>query len=179
VVLPAGRWMDQNTGELVDGDGVTAITVDAPLAVLPRWHRAGAIVPMFARYADTLLPATAGGVTSYTDPAFGGELRLTYVPAAALLEGGGISLHDGTTVIGSDFTVTITAGTEYSVFTLDIDGRDLGAPYDAVTAVSADGADLPNVADVTTCGPPGCFSFDGGTRRLQARVFGSSTITVR
>ena len=49
------------------GDGTTAITVPAALGVLPRWHRAGSFVAMFARAADTILLATAAGVTSYTD----------------------------------------------------------------------------------------------------------------
>jgi hypothetical protein len=38
---------------------------------LPLWRAADRFVPMFARAADTLEPATAPGVTSYADPAYG------------------------------------------------------------------------------------------------------------
>jgi hypothetical protein len=136
---------------------------------------------MFARYADTLLPATAAGVTSYSDPALGGELRIAHVPDNVPLERPNmLALHDGTVIeaLGID-TVRVTTGGEYTVFTLDVDGRGLGAPYTAVTAVSAGGVDLPAVADVTTCAAPGCFSFDVLAQRLQARVFGTSTLVVR
>ncbi|MDX2094251.1 MAG: hypothetical protein SFX73_40845 [Kofleriaceae bacterium] len=50
----------------VQADG-KPLTVSAPLERMPLWQRAGSIIPTFAAYADTLLPATAAGVTSYAD----------------------------------------------------------------------------------------------------------------
>jgi alpha-glucosidase (family GH31 glycosyl hydrolase) len=173
VVLPTGDWMDLNTGALVRGDGVTSITVPAPLGVIPRWQLLGTFVPMFARAADTMLPATAPGVTSYTDPAFGSELRLVYAPIATQPSSATpVVLHDGAAVEHvAGTTLRLTAGTEYTVFTIDIDARSIGAPYSAPAGVDVDGVPLAGVADVTSCAAPGCFSFDAGTKRLQARVF--------
>jgi len=167
-VLPPGTWVDRATGLEAIGDGATAITVPAPLGVLPRWHRAGSMVPMFARAADTLLPATAAGVTSYSDPAIGRELRLVYAPAATTAT---TALHDAATGSGTGPLMSVTGGSEYSVFTIDVDARGLAAPFAAPTAVSVDGTDLPAVADVTTCVAPGCFAFDAASKHLEVRVF--------
>jgi hypothetical protein len=174
VVLPVGEWMDLVSGAIVASDGATPFTVPAPLAVLPRWQRVGTITPMFARAADTLLPATAPGVTSYADPAFGRELRLVYAPGNMPLERPfSFALHDGAQVSAlARETLLVSRGTEYSVFTVDIDARQLPAPFSAPIAISFDGVDLAQVADVTTCGAPGCFAFQPG--RLQARVFATS-----
>ncbi|MCA9679539.1 MAG: hypothetical protein KC464_31195, partial [Myxococcales bacterium] len=80
VVLPPGRWLDWWTDAVADGDGATVTTVDAPLTRLPLWLAVDRFVPMFARAADTLIAATAPGVTSYADPAYGRELRLVLAP---------------------------------------------------------------------------------------------------
>ncbi|HEY5936267.1 MAG TPA: glycoside hydrolase family 31 protein [Kofleriaceae bacterium] len=177
--LPAGRWFDRNTGLPVDADGTTAITVPAPLATLPMWHRAGSLVPMYARLADTLLPATAAGVTSYLDPAYGRELRLVYTPGAPA----STSLHDGAAATADAATLSVTGGAEYSVFTIDVDARGLAAPFSAPTAVAAAGTDLPQVATVATCAAPGCWHFDVATKHLEARVFApqgqTKTIAIR
>src|SRR5262249_38420282 len=121
VVLPPGRWTDRGTGQVVQSDGKQQLTVPAPLDVLPMWFREGSLVPMFARAADTLLPATARGVTSYATPAIGSELRLVYTPGAPAAA----TLHDGTTATGNNTTIAVTAGTDYRVFTIDIDARGL------------------------------------------------------
>lgn len=170
-VLPAGGWMDRATGTIVRADGRTPVTVPAPLAAIPTWQRVGSIVPMFARAADTILPATAAGVTSYADRALGRELRLVYVPPDASGEPAQVRLHDGATATAAGGVIDLAGGAEYDVFTLDVDGRGLGAPFDAPAAVSADGADLPQATDVTACAAPGCWRFDAATRRLEARVF--------
>jgi hypothetical protein len=167
-VLPVGDWIDLNTGALVTGDGTTSITVPAPLAVLPRWQRAGSFVPLFAIDADTMLPATAPGVTSYTTPAIGRELRLRYAPSG---DAATTTLHDGATATGTGATIDVTGGAEYTVFTVDIDARSLAAPFSAPTAVSVDGTDLASVGNVATCAAPGCFDFDNVAKRLQIRVF--------
>jgi hypothetical protein len=123
---------------------------------------------MFAIAADTILPATANGVTSYTTPAIGRELRLVYTPDSTVATS---TLHDGAIATATGATIDVAAGSEYTVFTIDIDARDLAAPFSAPGGVTVDGAALSSVADVTTCSAPGCFSFDNGTKRLQIRVF--------
>lgn len=174
VTLPPGEWIDRATGTIMTG----TVTMPAPLDVIPTWQRAGSIIPMFARYADTLLPATARGVTSYADPALGRELRLVYAPGTAQVE-----LHDGARAIASGATVTVTGGSEYSVFTLDVDARGRTDVFANVTAVAVGTSDLPTAADVTSCAAPGCWRFDSATKRLEARVFApqgtTRAVTVR
>jgi hypothetical protein len=174
VVLPPGEWYERETGVHVVGDGRRWITVAAPLDVIPTWYRAGSFVPMYARYADTMLPATAAGVTSYATPALGSELRLVYSPGAV----GNVArtnLHDGASAVGDGTTITVTGGAEYSVFTVEVDVRYPAPPFSGTGGVSVDGIDIPLVADVTTCTAPGCWS--RGSGRLEIRVFapGAST----
>jgi len=172
-VLPPGSWIDRATGRAVGFGGQTPITVPAPLGVIPTWQRVGSFIPTFARPADTLLPATAPGVTSYADPALGRELRLAYVPPIGLEGGAAIRLHDGASAGAGGSGITLTGGAEYTVFTIDVDARDgiVGPTFGAPTAVSVDGVDLPVVADVTACGAPGCWRFDAAAKRFEARVF--------
>jgi hypothetical protein len=179
VVLPHGQWVDRATGMLATG-GV-ALTVPAPLDVLPLWQRANSLVPMFARYADTLLPATAPGVTSYADPQLGRELRIVYTAGlvAQPLEGGGpqLTLHDGARAIADESGIIVTGGTQYTVFTIDIDARAAHLPFSAPATVSADGTDLPTAASAIAleqCAAPGCWHFDPTTKKLQARVFAAT-----
>jgi alpha-glucosidase (family GH31 glycosyl hydrolase) len=174
VVLPPGEWYEAETGMRIVGDGHREVTAAAPLDVIPTWYRAGSFVPMYARYADTMLPATAAGVTSYATPALGRELRLVYSPGAV----GNVahaSLHDGASAVGDGTTITVTGGGEYSVFTVEVDTRAATAPLSAPTGVSVDGTDIPNVADVTTCNAPGCWHADA--RRLEIRVFAPGAAT--
>ncbi len=180
VVLPPGGWIDRATGVAVTGDGRTSRTVPAPLGTIPTWFRAGSVIPMFARAADTLLPATAAGVTSYADPAFGRELRLIYSPGGAAAS---VTLHDGAKVTVAGPAATVTGGAEYTVLTLDVDARAPAAgPYGAPVSVTLDGATLPQVADVATCAAPGCWQFDAPSKHFLARVFApqgvSKTIVV-
>jgi hypothetical protein len=98
----------------------------------------------------------------------GRELRLVYSPGAGAATG----VHDGASAAAlTETALTVTGGGEYQVFTLDVDGRTLAAPWSAPAAVSVDGTDLPSVANVTTCGAPGCFHFTAATKRLEVRVF--------
>jgi len=178
VVLPPGRWIDRRTGAPTTGDGTTAVTVPAPLDVLPMWFREGSLVPMYARAADTLLPATAAGVTSYTDPAFGRELRFVYTPGAPASG----TLHDGARAEANGATITLAGGSEYSVLTVDVDARALAPPFAAPAAVSVDGSDLPKVANVASCAAPGCWSFDAARTHLEVRVFAAGatrTVVIR
>ncbi len=174
VVLPPGDWLDLNTGAIATGDGTTAITVDAPLGVLPRWQRVGSFVPMFAIAADTMLPATDAGVTSYATPAIGRELRFLYAPATTMVT---TTLHDGAAASGIGPAFGVTGGSEYTVFTVDIDARDLGAPFDTPAGVLVDGAALAESNNLATCPAPGCFDFDAANDRLQIRVFADPGVT--
>ncbi|HVV86290.1 MAG TPA: TIM-barrel domain-containing protein, partial [Kofleriaceae bacterium] len=146
VVLPPGRWIDWWTGLATDGDGHTPRTVAAPIDRLPLWRAADRFVPMFARAADTLEPATAAGVTSYADPAYGRELRLVLTPDGGAAE---TSLHDGARatagVDGARYHLRFEPGSQYTVATFDLAvAAARNAP--AVTApatVTAAGAPLP------------------------------------
>ncbi len=177
VVLPPGAWVSRATGETNVGDGHTPITVPAPLDTLPMWYRAYALIPMFARLADTLLPATAAGVTSYADPAYGRELRVVYAASTERQPIDSIAtttLHDGTRVTGHGTDLTVTGGIQYDVITLDVDGRSHTDAFGAPTAVSVDTVDLPLVADdaaLFACAAPGCYRFDAASKHLQARVY--------
>jgi alpha-glucosidase (family GH31 glycosyl hydrolase) len=171
VVLPLGAWVNRESGEIHSSDGKTSFTVPAPLDVIPTWQRIGSFVPMFARYADTMLPATAPGVTSYADPMFSRELRLVFVPDGNLENPAGVELFDGSSIgTGGGGGYRIVGGGEYSVFTLDVDARSF-PDYQTVASAKLGTADLPNVADVTTCAAPGCWSYNATTKRLLVRVF--------
>jgi alpha-D-xyloside xylohydrolase len=184
VVLPPGQWIDWWTGELAIGDGAAAITVEAPLDRLPLWRRADALVPMFARAADTLLPATADGVTSYAERAYGRELRLLVTP---VIDEASTSVYDGfTATAGPDdggYAVTATAGDQFDIVTVDVDSRASAGMFSAAPSqVTVDGSALAAVsADaVADCMAPGCWSWDEAARRLQARVFlGDGARTIR
>lgn len=171
VVLPPGAWIDRVTGVQTIANGRDPITVPAPLDTLPIWYRAGAIVPLFARNADTLLPATAAGVTSYADPTYGRELRFVYAPSSIA---SAATVHDGAALDANQTQLRVTGGTQYTVFTLDVDGRNQTSAFGAPTGVSADGTDLPTVIDdlaLGACAAPGCYRFDGASKHLQIRVF--------
>jgi alpha-D-xyloside xylohydrolase len=172
VVLPPGVWFDHRTGLATVGDGTTSITVNAPLDALPLWYRSGSLVPMYTLAADTLLPidpAMAPGVTTYADAAFGSDLRLVYTPDATATAA--TTLYDGTTASAQGGSLTITGGSEFSRFTIDVDHRGLGAPFAAAQSVFVDAMPLVP-GDVTSCPEPGCWSDDGA--HLQIRVFASA-----
>lgn len=176
VVLPTGVWRDWWTGEMVNGDGHTTITVPAPLTRMPMWQRGTTMVPMFARAADTLVAATAPGVTSYADPAFGRELRLVTFPWEVIIDGptgASATLHDGgrgeeEVFIDGSLALHYAPGTDYDIVTFD----SLDPAQTAPTMVTAGAAALPAVADETAlfaCGSPGCYLAEPG--RLRVRLF--------
>nr|HEX4313750.1 TIM-barrel domain-containing protein [Kofleriaceae bacterium] len=176
VVLPPGDWVDTATGARVAGDGATTTTVPAPIDVVPVWYRAGSLVPMYARYADTELPVTQGSATSYADAAIGGELRLVYSPADGATAVA--ALDDGAAASATAGALTFTAGSRYTAATFDVDARALTGALAAPASVTVGGTALPIVADVTTCAAPGCYSFDATAKHLQVRIF-SGTATVQ
>lgn len=168
VVLPPGEWVDRWTGEVMAGG--STVTVPAPLEALPMWHRVGSLVPMFARSADTLVPASAPGVTSYANPAFGRELRLVYTPGAPATT----TLHDTAHASADGAMVSVTGGSQYTVFTLDVDARALTGALAAPSAVAVDGSDLIPVtssAELAACAAPGCWYADAANQHLQVRVY--------
>ncbi len=170
VTLPPGMWVERATGAIHVGG--STITVAAPLDELPLFFQAGSLVPMFARYADTILPATAAGVTSYDDRAFGSELRLVFTPGTTTAL---VSLHDGTNASANGTNAAISGGSEYTIFTLDIDARaQTGNALATPTDVTVNSATVPVVASeaaLRACAAPGCWFFDGTEKRLQVRVF--------
>jgi alpha-D-xyloside xylohydrolase len=170
VTLPPGTWVDRASGAVHAGG--STITVPAPLDELPLFFQAGSIVPMFALYADTMLPATAAGVTSYADPAMGSELRLVFSPGTTTAL---TTLHDGTNATANGANAAITGGSEYHVFTLDIDARvQTDAALASPASVTVNSATVPVAASevaLRTCASPGCWFFDAAAKRLQVRVF--------
>nr|MBP6842746.1 hypothetical protein [Kofleriaceae bacterium] len=138
-------------------------------------------VPMFARAADTLEPATAPGVTSYADPAYGGELRLLITPDGAAAA---TRLHDDARATGGAtadaYQLTFTPGSQYVTATFDLDTRAAQAAHVAApTAITRDGAPLPTAADevaLTAC-TSGCWLAEPG--RLRVRLVGAGTIAIR
>lgn len=163
VVLPPGPWVDWWTGELQAG----TVVADAPLTRMPIWQRADRLVPMFARAADTLEPATAPGVTSYADPAYGRELALR---AAG---GGSATLHDGATGAVDGTSLSFTPGDQYDIVTFDLPG--------AITGVEVGGTPITEVTDragLAGCPAPGCFLDDATTGRTSVRLHGAVTAVV-
>lgn len=180
-VLPPGRWIDWWTGVATTGDGATALSAAAPLDRLPLWRAADRFVPMYARAADTLEPATAPGVTSYADPAYGRELRLVITPDGAATA---TALHDGARATGGHaataYQLGWTPGTEYTAATFDLDLRAATEPHvAAVTTVTVDGAPVAAVADAAALSgcPRACWLAEPG--RLRVRVDGAGQVEIR
>ncbi|MBP6630348.1 MAG: hypothetical protein KBG28_12100 [Kofleriaceae bacterium] len=175
VVLPPGEWIDVATGARALGDGVATTTVPAPLTAMPLWRRAGAMVATYARAADTLAAATAPGVTSYLDPAFGRELAVTTTPEPAAAE---VVLHDGALaraeVVGAAYRLQFAPGSEYDVVTFVLDRRATTVPsVQAATGarLGAGGAALPAAADLAAlaaCPAPGCVLVSADEVRVRA-----------
>ena len=175
VILPPGRWIDWWDGSATDGDGVTAITAAAPLERLPLWRRADAMVPMFARAADTLVAASDTSVRSYADAEYGRELRLLFTPTGATTT---VALYDGASAsasaAGTGYEIQATAGAQFDIFTFDIDAHTATAPaVSAPAAVTMAGSALAAVAtsaELTSCAAPGCWHWDAGPARLRIRA---------
>jgi alpha-D-xyloside xylohydrolase len=97
IYLPAGRWCDFWTGELLVGGQV--IRYQADVETLPVLARAGAIIPRLDPSPDTLLPATRGGLRSMGD-----DLRVDVYLGAD----GHFRLVDGTEFSWHDAAQTLT-----------------------------------------------------------------------
>lgn len=177
VVLPPGEWIDWWTGERVASAGAGERTVPAPLERMPLWRATNRFVPMFARAADTLEPATAPGVTSYADPAYGGELRLWITPDGPRAE---VQLHDGAQATGEaaadHYALGFTAGQTYVAALFDLDLRHARAVTSpGPLTVELGGAPIPAAADeaaLLACARA-CWLHEPGVR-LRVRVVASS-----
>jgi alpha-D-xyloside xylohydrolase len=86
-LLPEGRWVDWESGEVHVGPG--EITVAAPLAKIPLYLREGGIVPLLREDADTLATASEPGVESARDRPGTLGFRIMGGPASRF------PLHDG------------------------------------------------------------------------------------
>lgn len=172
VVLPPGRWIDWWTGAAAIGDGTTAITVAAPLDRMPLWRAADRLVPLFARAADTLEPATAPGVTSYADPAYGSELRLWITPDGGDAQ---LTLHDGSAASAGEspagYALGYVPGSQYTAVTFDLDLTAATAPsLAAPTGVTLIGTSITQVADeaaLRTCADA-CWLLEPDRLRIRA-----------
>lgn len=176
VILPPGTWVHWHSGESLDGDGATEVTIPAPLEQLPLWRKADHFVPMFALPADTLEPATDPSVTSYAEADIGRELRLLISPYAGV---GQISLYDQFTADvatdGADYLFTATAGTQFDIVTFDVDtGLIPASALNDPGSVQADSVELPQAADeveLRSCPAPGCYLAEPGASRLRVRAY--------
>ena len=175
VILPPGTWIHWRNGTATTGDGAMSMNVAAPLTDMPLWRRANAFVPMFARDADTIEPATAAGVTSYADPAYGRELRLLI---SATGDDATVSLWDGTTATErldlGDLSFDLTTGSTFDIITVDVDDK-AGFTVATFTAATFDGTALAVAADeneLASCPAPGCVLLE--SNRMRARVYVTS-----
>lgn len=117
ITLPAGRWIDWFTGDVVTGPA----SFERPLALaeLALYAREGALIPLLRDDVDTLAPTTDPTVTSTAlDP---GVLTVRVFPSASPTS---FALFDDTALTqswaGDTLTVTTTPGTTYGAMRLDV-----------------------------------------------------------
>lgn len=143
VIFPPGRWIDWWSGEVHDGASPAAVTVAAPLGVLPLFLAEGGIIPMLRPSIDTLTPVSdPAKVDSYaTTP---GVLWARLVPGAK----SSFTVFDGA-VIGQE-----KQGKTISLSSADGAELKYGVVFEVValggkpTAVTEGGKALSEVADV-------------------------------
>jgi alpha-D-xyloside xylohydrolase len=171
VAFPPGEWIDWFTGERVDGGaGGKTVAVDAPLAKLPLYLRAGGIVPMLRPEIDTLSPAVTSSVASEQVESWANERGVLWVRVAVAgggaAAGGGattFTVHDGTVLELEGRTLRVMPGADY-VAGVVFELIAIGA---APAAVRVDGADVAR-EDMSPLAAP-AWSFEselGGTVHL-------------
>lgn len=149
VHLPAGRWTELHSGAIYDGP--TTVHVAAPLAALPLYVRAGAILPTWPDGPDgplqlELYPGAPSSFVLYEDDGTTGPARRTTLELAAEPD-------------GARLTITGPAATSVHPLVLRVHGVD-----GAVQGV--DGADA--------------FHADAGARVVIATVTpGATTVRLR
>lgn len=132
VVFPPGSWVHWWTGEAYEGEAEVA----APLGEGPLFQRVGSAVPMLRPTVMTLA-ATDGSVDSWADDP--GRLHVRLVPG----DGAGFTLATGESVSQGGDDVTLTAGSLYT-------GWDVEVWLPEGGTVTWDGAALPAGADGCT-----------------------------
>ncbi len=90
--LPAGRYVDWETLEVVDGG--QSVTTPAPLDALPMWLVEGQMVPLLDPSIDTLAPAAEPGVVTPDQVAGVLDVRVALGPGQTAT----LALADGTTL---------------------------------------------------------------------------------
>ncbi len=133
VPLPAGQWLDLDTGEVYEGPGT--VTIAAPLERIPALIARGGIIPMLRPTIETLATTTDPGIDS-----FAVEPNPLYVTVFISSSPSRFELYDGTIIeqssVGKELTLSISRG---SVF----DGAmvyELLGLVNEPTAVTIDGA---------------------------------------
>ncbi len=106
VFVPPGRWIDFFDGSVLDGgEAGKTVTVAAPLAKLPLYLRAGAVLPLLRPTIDTLAPSKVAGIDSFAnDPGIlWARVDLGSAPARGATDAlGQTKLFDGTVLRASD-----------------------------------------------------------------------------
>jgi alpha-D-xyloside xylohydrolase len=172
VTLPPGDWIDWWTGTLQPGGA--GITVAAPLDLLPLWRKAGELVVLLEQPIDTILPASASGVVSYSDRANAHELRVVVTPR----DQASFALHDGGMLgvtSGAGVTLSATPGSRFDTFRFQVDWRNT-----SFSAPPASAGQLPVAADenaLAACAAPGCWRYDATTGFASVRLVALTTAT--
>ncbi len=178
VHFPPGRWVDWFTGEVHEGPSDE--TVEAPLDALPLYLRFGAIVPMIADDVDTFVETTVDELVTLDERR--DRLWLRIVPSGpsslSLFEGGSV----GCLASGGGVDVTVTAGTWFARWVLEIDLDDaLPAPPADPTGVAPDGSPLTESADPTAVASgacDGCWSYDATTGKVFVSIGSPGTVRI-
>ncbi len=103
IPLPAGRWADWFTGEVLDGGGT--VTVDAPLDKLPLLMAEGAIVPLLRPTIDAVGPTTQPDRVDSLDTDVGVLWPRIFAGPATVFE-----LFDGSRVSQEETATGVTVG---------------------------------------------------------------------
>lgn len=171
VWFPPGVWADWFDGSVHDGGATGKLeVVDAPLAKLPLYVRAGQLVPLLRPTLDTLAPATVPGVDSFANDS--GVLWLRATVIGALAGPSKVALYDGTTaeLVHDGKLLTVNwqqSGSEFqqgAVFEL----HGVAVPVSVV----ANGMALQPTgtpAEVAGC-KAACWHYDATAKRMVVRV---------
>ena len=151
--VPAGRYADWWTGELVEGGGPR--TVPAPLDSLPVLVREGAIIPLAASDVDTMWPEESADIVGYGERR---GIRLYVVPGADATA----SFYNGVSATVSDDALAVDVSVGEADATLD------PAMSFAPDTVALEIVSQTRPADVqlngVTC--DGCWTWDAARRRV-------------
>ncbi len=171
VWFPPGVWVDWFDGTVHDG-GAAGKTeaIDAPLAKLPLYARAGQLVPLLRPTIDTLAPSTLAGVDSFANEV--GVLWLRAALAGPLAAPAKLTLFDGATAeLGFDGKLLtlhwLQAGAEFQqggVFEVHGLNAPKGVAIGGVTVAAVN-----SVTEVGAC-KTACWYYEAATKRLSVRV---------